>query len=215
MTFDLSNDEQAFVDSRIPDPSPSGGRTRISFEHSVTKIKHIQLLLTASFNGDTKGTSSEKGAYVLATEVGRLDVLVPLCRDTRTLLDLPASWNSILRFAGELEKSNKIVAPNFKAIFARIFEEETAFAAWFLVDASARGVGLGRYLLTEAISFCKNSGFQSVFLWTVSALTTAARLYCDVGFRKTEEIPSRQWGVDVIEEKYVLRLNDRPTNKVE
>ncbi len=75
---------------------------------------------------------------------------------------------------------------------------------WYLVDPSVRGQGLGRRLLHEAIEFCKNCGYTSVFLWTVSALTAAAWLYQSAGFQKVEEVPGKQWGVDVVEEKYVL-----------
>jgi hypothetical protein len=45
-----------------------------------------------------------------------------------------------------------------------------------------------------------------VFLWTVSALETAARLYRAFGFRKVEEKPGCRWGVQVTEEQHVLRL---------
>src|SRR5262249_7421881 len=78
---------------------------------------------------------------------------------------------------------------------------------WFLVDPSARGLGLGTQLRGEAIGFCKRCGYGSVFLWTVSALTAAARLYRSFGFEKVEEIPGMQWGVQVVEEKYVLALD--------
>ncbi len=77
---------------------------------------------------------------------------------------------------------------------------------WYLVDPCARGMGLGKRLLQEAVAFCKDQGYESVFLWTVRALTAAARLYRLVGFEKVEEKPGRQWGVAVVEEKYVLRL---------
>jgi GNAT superfamily N-acetyltransferase len=53
---------------------------------------------------------------------------------------------------------------------------------WFLVDPSARGAGVGRRLLLEAVAFCKACGYRSVMLWTVSALPAAAHLY------------SSQWG---------------------
>jgi GNAT superfamily N-acetyltransferase len=79
---------------------------------------------------------------------------------------------------------------------------------WFLVDPSVRGQGLGRRLLHEAVGFCRRQNYQSVFLWTVSALTAAARLYQSFGFRKVEEKPCRQWGVDVVEERYVLNLKN-------
>jgi GNAT superfamily N-acetyltransferase len=77
---------------------------------------------------------------------------------------------------------------------------------WFLVDPSARGLGLGKLLLNEALGFCRICGYASIFLWTVSALKAAACLYRAVGFVKVEEKPGRQWGVAVIEEKYALDL---------
>jgi GNAT superfamily N-acetyltransferase len=83
---------------------------------------------------------------------------------------------------------------------------QVAQLRWFLVDPSARGIGLGKRLLNEAVAFCKECGYESVLLWTVSALTAAAYLYRSAGFRKVEEKPGRQWGVDVIEEKYELPL---------
>jgi GNAT superfamily N-acetyltransferase len=82
--------------------------------------------------------------------------------------------------------------------------EAEAQLRWFLVDPSARGCGLGQRLLNEAVAFSRRCGYETVFLWTVSALTVAARLYRSVGFRKVEEKPGRRWGVEVVEEKYVL-----------
>src|SRR5262245_58734437 len=77
---------------------------------------------------------------------------------------------------------------------------------WFLVAPEARGAGLGTRLLREAIAFARDQGNRSVVLWTVSALTAAARLYAAAGFRKVEEKPGTAWGVEVVEEKYELGL---------
>ena len=79
---------------------------------------------------------------------------------------------------------------------------------WFLVEPEARGCGLGKRLLREAIEFSRASGYQSILLWTVSSLTVAACLYLAAGFNKVEEKPGRQWGVDVVEERYELRLDE-------
>lgn len=84
--------------------------------------------------------------------------------------------------------------------------EKEAQLRWFLVDPSARGLGLGRWLLLEAVTFCERCSYGTVFLWTVSALTAAARLYRSFGFEKVEERPAQQWGVQVVEEKYALAL---------
>jgi GNAT superfamily N-acetyltransferase len=85
--------------------------------------------------------------------------------------------------------------------------EKEAQLRWYLVDPSARGRGLGRRLLHEAVGFSKECGYESVFLWTVSALTTAAQLYRSAGFQKVEANPGRRWGVEVVEEKYMLKLS--------
>jgi GNAT superfamily N-acetyltransferase len=84
--------------------------------------------------------------------------------------------------------------------------ETIAQLRWYLVDPSARGQGLGRRLLNEALAFSRQNGYTSIILWTVSALTTAARLYQRAGFAKVEEKPAFQWGVAVVEEKYRLDL---------
>jgi GNAT superfamily N-acetyltransferase len=84
--------------------------------------------------------------------------------------------------------------------------QRTAQLRWFLVDPSTRGTGLGKRLLSQAIDFCRDSGYAEVILWTESALSVAAHLYRLAGFRKTEEKPGRLWGVDLVEEKYELML---------
>src|SRR5262245_60062465 len=38
----------------------------------------------------------------------------------------------------------------------------TAQLRWFLVDPSARGLGLGKRLLGEAVAFCKGCGYAEV-----------------------------------------------------
>lgn len=83
---------------------------------------------------------------------------------------------------------------------------ETAQLRWYLVEPGARGAGLGRQLLNEAIAFARAGGFHTITLWTVSALSAAAHLYVGAGFRLVEDVPGRRWGVDVIEQRYELEL---------
>lgn len=58
---------------------------------------------------------------------------------------------------------------------------------WFLVEAAARGQGLGARLLVGALAFARQAGYRGVFLWTVSDLPAARRLYEQAGFRLVEE----------------------------
>lgn len=85
---------------------------------------------------------------------------------------------------------------------------DTAQLRWFLVAPEARGNGLGSGLLHEAIAFSRDAGYSKIILWTVSALTDAARLYRAAGFRRTEAQPARPWGKDVVEEKYEMAIHE-------
>jgi GNAT superfamily N-acetyltransferase len=84
--------------------------------------------------------------------------------------------------------------------------DRTAQLRWFLVHPDARGHGLGTGLLREAVDFCRQRNYKSVFLWTISELKTAARLYRDAGFQLTEQNTHEIWGAVRTEEKYEFGL---------
>jgi uncharacterized protein YndB with AHSA1/START domain/N-acetylglutamate synthase-like GNAT family acetyltransferase len=86
--------------------------------------------------------------------------------------------------------------------------ETVAQLRWFVVAPAARGAGLGRRLLGEAVAFARASGYASVTLWTVGALDAAARLYRALGFERVEAVPGRRWGADVTEERYELAFGE-------
>ena len=77
---------------------------------------------------------------------------------------------------------------------------------WLLVHSDLRGKGLGRRLMNEAMRFCREQGYGSVFLWTTSDLKAAAHLYLSTGFHKTDEKTHEIWGQTVTEERYEMSL---------
>jgi N-acetylglutamate synthase-like GNAT family acetyltransferase len=77
---------------------------------------------------------------------------------------------------------------------------------WYLVHPDYRGHGLGKTLIQEALNFCKDRKYNSVFLWTTSELTTAAHLYTETGFKKKEVKSHNVWGKFLAEEKYELQI---------
>jgi len=86
------------------------------------------------------------------------------------------------------------------------FSEKEAQLRWLLLHPDLRGRGLGRRLVEEALAFCRDVGYSSVFLWTVSTLPAAAGLYQSVGFREREKVTHELWGSVVTEVKYELEL---------
>jgi GNAT superfamily N-acetyltransferase len=82
-----------------------------------------------------------------------------------------------------------------------------AHLRWFIVDEGARGGGIGRRLLSEAVAFCDRSGFAETHLWTLRGLEVARRLYEAEGFELTEEWLGRQWGAEVVEQRFLRKAN--------
>jgi ribosomal protein S18 acetylase RimI-like enzyme len=77
---------------------------------------------------------------------------------------------------------------------------------WFLVDAAARGRGVGRELLDGALAFARSSGYERVMLETFSELEGAAHLYRAAGFERTETWVTPMWGRELARERYELAL---------
>ncbi len=83
-----------------------------------------------------------------------------------------------------------------------------AHLRWFIIDDGKRGRGLGKRLLTEAVSFCDQRGFGEIQLWTFKGLDAARRLYEAAGFTLAEEYLGGQWGTEVTEQRFVRRAEN-------
>lgn len=85
-------------------------------------------------------------------------------------------------------------------------EEDKAQLRWLILKPEDRGKGLGRMLVQLAVDFCRVSGYNEVFLWTVSELDAARYLYESMGFQLEASKENKIWGRVLVEEKYVLEL---------
>ena len=74
-----------------------------------------------------------------------------------------------------------------------------AHLRWFIVDDALRGTGVGRRLLTQALQFCDDQGYDATHLWTVRGLDAAVHLYNSVGFALAAEYDDQSWGLHVRE----------------
>jgi DNA-binding MarR family transcriptional regulator/N-acetylglutamate synthase-like GNAT family acetyltransferase len=76
-----------------------------------------------------------------------------------------------------------------------------------LVEPWARGLGIGRRLIAECVSFGRNAGYKKMMLWTQSDLLPARRLYKAAGFRLVNQEPHSSWGrKNMISETWELNL---------
>ena len=82
---------------------------------------------------------------------------------------------------------------------------DAAQLRWFLVDAEHQKKGIGRSLMSTAMRFCQEWGYNHVFLWTANMLKAARRLYEETGFALVEEKPNDEWTDGMImEERWEL-----------
>jgi len=79
---------------------------------------------------------------------------------------------------------------------------------WFIVDSEFQGTGLGKKLISHAVEFCKRMQYPKVFLWTFEGLDAARRLYERQNFRLSETHELEQWGQQIKEQKFELKLGD-------
>ncbi|WP_035425755.1 bifunctional helix-turn-helix transcriptional regulator/GNAT family N-acetyltransferase [Halalkalibacterium ligniniphilum] len=87
--------------------------------------------------------------------------------------------------------------------------EKVAQLRWFIIDEKYQGLGIGKKLMNTAIVFCKEQGYQHVFLWTVSILKTARHLYQSYNFTLTEKKENNSWtGTNLTEERWDLILSE-------
>jgi cytosine/creatinine deaminase len=86
------------------------------------------------------------------------------------------------------------------------FSEREAQLRWLLLSPDLWGRGLGRRLVEEAVAFCRDARYKSIFLWTVDTLPVAAGMYRSAGFVETERVTHELWGGLVTEVRYELEL---------
>ena len=91
-------------------------------------------------------------------------------------------------------------------IFLVAKDATTAKLRLLLVEPDARGLGVGRTLVTECVKFAREAGYRKIVLWTQENLNAARHLYSQAGFQVTGREPHLSFGHDLFAETWELEL---------
>jgi DNA-binding MarR family transcriptional regulator/GNAT superfamily N-acetyltransferase len=91
-------------------------------------------------------------------------------------------------------------------VFCIHVDERVAQLRLLLVEAKARGHGIGSRLVEECVSFAKNAGYRELRLWTNDILVSARRIYEGAGFRLIDQQPHHSYGHDLVGQTWSLDL---------
>jgi GNAT superfamily N-acetyltransferase len=75
-----------------------------------------------------------------------------------------------------------------------------------IVEPDARGLGIGKRLVSECERFGRRAGYRKIVLWTNDILHTARHLYEDAGYRLVKEEPHHSFGQDLVGQYWELKL---------
>ncbi len=78
-----------------------------------------------------------------------------------------------------------------------------------LVEPTARGLGIGKRLVSECTRLARQAGYSKITLWTNDVLTAARHLYQHEGYKLVKEGKHRAFGHDLVEQTWELSLSPR------
>jgi DNA-binding MarR family transcriptional regulator/GNAT superfamily N-acetyltransferase len=96
---------------------------------------------------------------------------------------------------------------NVGSVFLVKNSQTVAKLRLLLVEPSARGMGLGKQLVSECVQFARRAGYKKILLWTQSELFAARSIYHSAGFKVIAKKKHSSWSrKDLVAETWELKL---------
>ena len=130
----------------------------------------------------------------------------------REVLLTDDSWSTRIATAAKSRNNGAFFAVNgeqvYGLIWAQISEKESSVARLYQmwVDPEARGLGVGRSLLTQALAWAKKNGVRRVQLGVTVADSPALKLYTSQGFLSVGTAEPLREGSGLMAQTMVLEL---------
>jgi DNA-binding MarR family transcriptional regulator/GNAT superfamily N-acetyltransferase len=107
----------------------------------------------------------------------------------------------------------EIDGENVGSVFLVKKSKSVAQLRLLLVDPKARGLGIGKRLVSECERFARQAGYRKIVLWTNSVLHSARHIYEEAGYRLIHEEPHHRFGHDLIGQTWELELSSSPPKR--
>lgn len=75
--------------------------------------------------------------------------------------------------------------------------EPGAHLRWFIVASEARGLRIGKELLSRGVDFARRTGLDRISLWTVEGLPASRALYDALGFQVVERFRDDRYSAEL------------------